>query len=109
MRVTAAASQMSPFYRGYRRMPCGSMVGGVAPDPGSWHFALMAIMWQGFGVSFGPGTGEVRANGGILPLGRYIAATACRFLGQAYRGGAPVIRQGSITQDRRTGSSVVTS
>src|SRR6266513_1437497 len=47
-RMTAAASHMSPFSRGYRRMPGGSIVWGVAPDPGSWHFALMAIMWQGF-------------------------------------------------------------
>jgi len=37
-----------PFYRVYRRMLGRSIVGGVAPDPGSWHFALRAIMWQGF-------------------------------------------------------------
>jgi len=48
MRVTAGVSHMSPFYRVYRRMLGRSIVGGVAPDPGSWHFALRAIMWQGF-------------------------------------------------------------
>jgi hypothetical protein len=51
------------FYRACRRMRRRSIVWSVAPDPGSWHFAIMAIVWQGFGVSFGPRTGGVQATG----------------------------------------------
>ena len=60
--VRACCVAYVPFCRGYRRMPEGSIVSGVAPDPGSWHFALMAIMWRGFGA-FGHAPVSTRGAG----------------------------------------------
>src|SRR5690349_2663750 len=50
---------------------------------------------------FGSGTGEVQANGGILSLGRYMTATACRFPAGRIEAG-PDDPPGSIAQDRGT-------
>lgn len=59
---------------------------GCCSGPRQLAFRAHGDYVAGFRSFFWP-TGEVRANGGILPLGRYIAATACRLLGQAIEAG----------------------
>ncbi len=106
--VTAAASHISPSTRPFAGCPGGVSLRRCS---GPWQLTFRPHGDHVTGFAFSVHAPVSTRGAGNTPFCRWVAsmpATAYRFLGQAYRGGSGH-PPGFIAQDRRSGSSVLTS